>query len=85
MYWRKQEKITAILVLFVALCSWSTITPSTEKMSQFLLSFRTRPDHTIIEFVPGIGITRYVYVHHGTVAEADVKLIEYYPGEVINF
>jgi hypothetical protein len=52
----------------------------TEKMSQFSLSFRTRPDHTIIKFVPGIGITRYVYVHHGTVAEADVKLIEYYPG-----
>lgn len=40
----------------------------------------TNPDHSGIYFVPGVGITRYVYVHHGTVSEVDVKLTEYHPG-----
>jgi len=47
----------------------------------YRLIYRTRPDHTETELVPGIGITRYVYVHHGTVAETDVKLVEYRQGE----
>ena len=34
----------------------------------------------IVYFVPGIGITRYVFSHHGTVAEADVRLIEFRRG-----
>jgi hypothetical protein len=41
----------------------------------------TLPDHVIVEFVPGVGITRYEYVHHGTVSEVDVRLIEYRPGD----
>ncbi len=56
------------------------VSPSRE-VPQYTLNFRTRPDHQIIEFVPGIGITRFVYVHHGTVSEVDVRLIEYQPGQ----
>lgn len=41
----------------------------------------TMPDVSLMTFVPGIGISRYVYRHHGTVSEVDVHLIEYYSGE----
>jgi len=54
--------------------------PNLTGLSQYTLRFQTLPDHQIIEFVPTVGITRYVYNHHGTVAEADVKLIEYHAG-----
>ena len=43
----------------------------------FLCAYRTSPDHSIISFVPGLGITGYVYKHHGTLAETDLKLIEF--------
>ncbi|HEX2951132.1 MAG TPA: hypothetical protein VHV83_16430 [Armatimonadota bacterium] len=46
----------------------------------FQLAFRTNPDTQLIEFVPGIGITGYTYVHHGTVAETYLHLIEFHPG-----
>jgi hypothetical protein len=39
------------------------------------ISYRTMPDHQVLEFAPGIGIIRYVYVHHGTVASTDVHLV----------
>jgi hypothetical protein len=48
--------------------------------SQYTLIFQSRPDQQTVEFVPGVGITRFAYSHHGTVAEADVKLIEYHAG-----
>jgi hypothetical protein len=38
------------------------------------LSYRTNSDHQLVEFVPGVGITSYEYVHHGSVAECSVKL-----------
>ena len=38
--------------------------------------YRTNPDHTFIHFVPGLGVIRYLYQHHGTVSFADVKLKE---------
>ncbi|MCT7992210.1 hypothetical protein [Laspinema olomoucense] len=47
---------------------------------QYHLTFRTGPDMMSIYFVPGIGITRYQYQHHGAIAETDLKLIKYYPG-----
>ncbi len=53
---------------------------ASETISEHALYFVTVPDHTIIHFAPSIGITRYEYVHHGTVSEAIVKLIEYHPG-----
>ena len=43
---------------------------------RFTLNFRTVPDETIIEMVPGVGIVRYQYCHHGTPAELDMKLVE---------
>ncbi len=43
--------------------------------SLYTLAYRTYPDHQIIEFAPGLGIARYIYAHHGTVATADVQLI----------
>lgn len=41
------------------------------------LIFRTNPDHQILEFTPGTGITAYVYSHHGTLAGVDVKLVSF--------
>lgn len=46
---------------------------------EYTLSYRTLPDQESIGFVPGIGITRFFYLHHGTVSEVDVKLVEYHP------
>lgn len=53
--------------------------PPLESPLEYTLIFRTNPDHTIWKFVPGVGITHYVYSHHGTVSEVDVRLIEYHP------
>jgi len=39
------------------------------------LTYRTLPDHQIIDFVSGLGISRYVYAHHGTVARAEAVLV----------
>lgn len=47
---------------------------------KFRLVFKAIPNHTSIDFVPGIGITHYRYHHDGLVAEADLKLIEYFAG-----
>ena len=38
--------------------------------------FKTNADDVTIEVVPGIGIVRYRYCHHGTPEELDLKLIE---------
>ena len=43
----------------------------------FTLLYRTNPDTTTLDFVPGIGIVGYQYVHHGTTAETDLGLIEF--------
>jgi hypothetical protein len=47
-----------------------------KQSTEFAVIYRTLPDHIIIYFVPGLGITRYVYEHHGTVAFEDLRLIE---------
>ena len=48
--------------------------------SKVLLSYRsiyrTNPDHIIVDFVPRLGVVRYIYEHHGTVSSVDVKLKE---------
>ena len=41
-----------------------------------LKAMRTNPEHEIVTFVPGVGITAYVYAHHGTVSEVNVRLVE---------
>ena len=48
--------------------------------SLYAVAYRTNPDHTILGFVPGLGIAHYVYVHHGTVAEADAWLVAFTEG-----
>ena len=52
--------------------SWSTLA---HRANGWRLAYRTLPDHELLDFVPGVGITRYVYSHHGTVAETDVRLL----------
>ena len=51
-----------------------------QPVDEYTIAFRTNPDHVFVKFVPGLGITQYTYVHHGTVSEADMRLIEYHPG-----
>ena len=43
----------------------------------FNLTYRTSPEHTFIDFVPGLGIVGYSYAHHGTLAETDLVLVEF--------
>lgn len=48
--------------------------------SLYTLAYRSLPDHQLVDFVPGLGVTRYIYGHHGTVAEASAELVEYHSG-----
>jgi len=50
--------------------------PPGDGRRQYRLVLRTNPDHQEMDFVPGVGIVRYQYVHHGTVAETDLHLVE---------
>jgi hypothetical protein len=50
-------------------------------MTEFIVAQSTLSDFSMFHFVPGIGITQYRYVHHGTVSEADITLIEYHSGK----
>jgi hypothetical protein len=43
----------------------------------FTLAYRTSPDHQILDFVPGLGIVGFEYVHHGTLSETNLGLIEF--------
>jgi hypothetical protein len=47
----------------------------------FTLAYRTCPDHTVMEFAPGLGLVRYEFEHHGTVASVDVRLVEFHRPE----
>jgi hypothetical protein len=49
--------------------------PPTHLANVWTLTYRTCPDHQIMDIVIGLGVTRYVYGHHGTVASADVRLV----------
>lgn len=53
---------------------------SREPVDGFPIRYVTNPDHTVITFVPGVGITHYVYGHHGVLSEVDLQLIEYSNG-----
>jgi len=44
----------------------------------YQIAFRTLPDQIILNFAPGIGITSYEYMHHGTVEHEQLKLVEYH-------
>ena len=41
----------------------------------YRLTMRTLPDHQIVEWRAGVGITAYSYAHHGTPAAAEVRLV----------
>jgi hypothetical protein len=45
--------------------------------SLYTLVYQTNPDYTEVGFVPGLGVARYVYRHHGTTADADAWLVGY--------
>lgn len=45
--------------------------------SLYSVAYRTNPDHTIVGFVPGLGVVHYVYEHHGTPAASDAWLVGY--------
>lgn len=49
---------------------------SAASQTEYVLSFLTNPDTTMVTLVPGAGIVSFYYEHHGTVAEASVKLME---------
>jgi len=49
--------------------------PANHPADVWTLVYRTNPDHQIVEIAQGLGITRYAYVHHGTVASVDVRLV----------
>jgi hypothetical protein len=50
---------------------------SHRSLKTYRLAYRTCPDHQILEVVPGLGIIRFVYNHHGTVSSADVRLVSF--------
>lgn len=49
---------------------------SPRRMPIWRVAYRTCPEHEIMEIAQGIGITRYVYEHHGTVGSVDVRMVE---------
>jgi hypothetical protein len=52
--------------------------PQDRNFDTCLLMYRTNPDHQIATYVPGIGLTEYVYSHHGTPSEVHMKLAEFH-------
>jgi hypothetical protein len=46
----------------------------------YQITLRTAPDYTAMDFVPGIGITSYDYIHHGTIEEEHLTLVEFHDG-----
>jgi hypothetical protein len=42
------------------------------------VSFRTNPDDTELQFLPGVGLVSYQYHHHGSIADTDVKLVAFH-------
>jgi hypothetical protein len=53
--------------------------PATPESTEYVLFFMTNPDSEMVTLVPGIGIFSWQYQHHGTVAEASLKLVEFRP------
>jgi hypothetical protein len=47
---------------------------------EYVIVNQTMPDVSVVYFVPGVGISRYMYHHNGTTSDVDVKLVEYHAG-----
>jgi hypothetical protein len=58
--------------------------PDSAGREEYELILRTMPDHQVMTFVPGLGITRYQYAHHGTVSQVDLRLVEFRPPSAPN-
>jgi hypothetical protein len=50
---------------------------SNQTTTTYALAYRCNPEHELVDIVPGLGITRFVYMHHGTVASVDVRLVSF--------
>ncbi len=64
---------------------WAVLTqPQGASSDESELLNDTLPAHIRLRFKPGIGITSYEYVHHGTTAESYLTLVGFTPGQVRN-
>jgi hypothetical protein len=52
--------------------------PAGQRFDEYVLMYRTTPDHQIAAYAIGIGLTEFVYSHHGTPAEVRMKLTEFH-------
>jgi hypothetical protein len=52
---------------------------ASSEREQFVLEYWTNPDNIRFTFVPAVGITKYEYHHHGTVADTELQLVEFHP------
>lgn len=52
---------------------------ATAAESSYTVARRTLSDHQLVDVVPGLGVTRYRYTHHGVVSAVDAVLIAYRP------
>lgn len=50
-----------------------------KEVEKYTLTFQSVPDHQIIDFIPGVGISSFTYVHHGSISEAHMQLVEFNP------
>lgn len=48
--------------------------------AEYVVGYSTLPDDQVVTYVQGIGVTAFKYVHHGTVSEVDVELVEFHAG-----
>jgi len=48
------------------------------KRPEFIIAYRTNPDHIRFTFVPEVGLITCEYHHHGTVADTELKLVEFH-------
>jgi hypothetical protein len=55
------------------------IKPTKKRM--FGVRYATFPDDMRFEFVPGVGITKYEYHHHGYLYGTEISLTEFHPGK----
>ena len=42
------------------------------------VSFKTNPDDTELQFLPGVGLISYQYHHHGSIADTELKLVAFH-------
>jgi hypothetical protein len=68
--WQVDSK-EAFTEAFSRRAQWSALVA---EPTRWRIAYRTLPDEQVIDFIPGVGISGFVYVHHGTTATVDVHL-----------